>query len=144
MVKWNENTFIDCIKDNCPPHILNVLMDFIKFGEQQADIVSWGRGEGHGTMTYKVKSDDWGIIPIFHISTNGRIKFLLNHMRGKVRKHEILRDYTIKLETNFMMDFDEVSYTADIYFEIEDLFHTKSDTEKFMETVKGISARLHQ
>ncbi len=144
MAKWNKKSFIDSLKENCPPHVINVLMDFIKFSERDADILAWGRGAGHGTMTYKAKSDDWGIIPIFHVTTDGKIKFLLNYMRGKVRKKEIIRDYTLKLESNFMMDFEEEDYPSDIYFQIEELFHTHYEVDKFKRTVTGIKARLHQ
>ncbi len=144
MAKWNKDTFIESLKDNCQPHVINVIMDFIKFTEMESDTVAWGRGEGHGTMTFKVKSDDWGIVPVFHVTTDGKIKFLLNHMRSKVRKKEILRDYTLKLESNFMLDFEEDVYPSDIYFPIEELFHTHSELEKFKQTVRGISARLHQ
>jgi len=119
-------------------------MDFIQFAEKNSDIIAWGRGEGHGTMTFKCKSEDWGVVPIFHVTSDGKIKFLLNNMRNKVRKREILRDYTLKLESNFMLDFSEDSYVSDIYFSVMELFVTKSEVDKFMFTVKGICARLHQ
>ncbi|MBC8479449.1 MAG: hypothetical protein H8D46_03205 [FCB group bacterium] len=144
MAKWNKGTFIDCLKENCQPHVVNVVMELIKYSETDADVLAWGRGEGHGTMTYKVRSDDWGIVPIFHVTTDGKIKFLLNYMRSKVRKKEILRDYTLKLESNFMMDFEEDVYPSDIYFQIEELFHTHYEVDKFKRTVTGIQARLHQ
>jgi len=144
MAKWNKKTFVASLKEKCQPYAVNVVMDLIKFAESSADIVAWGRGEGHGTMTYKCKSDDWGIIPVFHVTTDGKIKFLLNYMRNKVRKREILRDYTLKLESNFGMDFAEDVYSSDIYFPVEELFHTNAEVEKFKHTVQGISARLHQ
>ncbi len=144
MAKWTKKSFIEALKQECKPHEVNVSMDFIQFSEAQADIVAWGRGEGYGTMTFKVKSEDWGIVPIFHITSDGKIKFLLNYMRKKVRKREILKEYTLKLESNFMMDFNEDVYNADIYFEIGELFVTKTEVDKLMHTVKGITARLHQ
>ncbi len=144
MAKWNKETFIESLKKECQPHAVNVVMDFIQFAEDYADIITWGRGEGYGSMAFKCKSEDWGIVPIFQVTSDGKIKFLLNHMRNKVRKREILRDYTLKLESNFMMDFDEDVYTADTFFNVEDLFVTKTEVDKFMHTVKGITARLHQ
>jgi hypothetical protein len=144
MAKWNKETFIESLKKECQPHAVNVVMDFIQFAEDYADIISWGRGEGHGSMTFKCKSEDWGVVPIFQVTSDGKIKFLLNNMRNKVRKREILRDYTLKLESNFMMDFGEDVYTSDIYFNVEDLFVTKAEVDKFIHTVKGITARLHQ
>ena len=144
MAKWTKMTFMDSLKEHCKPHVVNVIMDIIKFTETEAEIFAWGRGEGHGTLTYKVKSEDWGIIPIFHVTTDGKIKFLLNYMRGKVRKKEILRDFTLKLECNFMMDFEEDTYPSDIFFTIEELFHTHTEVDKFKQTVRNVAARLHQ
>jgi hypothetical protein len=144
MAKWDKDTFVESLKSECAPHAVNVVMDFIQFAESNSDIIAWGRGEGHGTMTFKCKSEDWGIVPIFHVTSDGKIKFLLNNMRNKVRKREILRDYTLKLESNFMLDFSEEIYTADVYFTVMELFVTKHEVDKFMITVKGICARLHQ
>ena len=95
-------------------------------------------------MTYKCKSEDLGIIPLFHITTEGQIKFLLNYLRNKIRKKEILKDFQLKLETNFLMDFSEPSYSTDIFYNIEEIFNTKNDVNKFVNTISGISARLHQ
>ena len=144
MAKWNKTTFISCIKDTCEPRVQTVLMDLIKFAEQDADQVSWGRGEGYGTMTFKCKSDDYGIIPLFHITTNGQIKFQLNYLRQRVRKKEVLRDYQLKLESNFMIDFGELVYPSDIYHPMGDLFTIKTEVDKFMQTIQGIAHRLRQ
>jgi hypothetical protein len=95
-------------------------------------------------MTFKCKSDDYGVVSLFHVTTSGQIKFLLNNMRHKIRKKEILRDFQLKLESNFMMDFNEDDYDADIFYDIDSLFNTKSDIEKFISTINGISARLKQ
>ena len=65
-------------------------------------------------------------------------------MKDKIRKKEILRDFQLKLESNFMMDFNEDDYDADIFYDIDSLFNTKSDIEKFISTINGISARLKQ
>jgi hypothetical protein len=144
MAKWNKKIFIDTLKENCKPHIVNIVLELINFSEETADTISWGRGEGHGTMTYKCKSEDWGIVPLFHVTTAGQIKFLLNHMRTKIRKKEILRDYQMKLESNFMLDFGDDVYTSDIYFETQELFHTKTEMTKFVQTINGLTARFHQ
>ena len=144
MAKWNKTTFISCIKETCEPRVQTTVMDLIKFAEEDADQVSWGRGEGYGTMTFKCKSDDYGIIPLFHITTNGQIKFQLNFLRQKVRKKEILRDYQLKLESNFMMDFDEIEYPTDVFHNIGELFTIKSEINKFEFAIQGMTARLRQ
>ena len=144
MAKWNKDTFLKNLKNTCMPHITNIVIDLVRYTDEEADSVSWGRGEGYGTMTYKCKSDDFGIISLFHVTTSGQIKFLLNNMRHKIRKKEILKDFQLKLESNFMMDFNEDDYDADIFYDIDSLFNTKSDIEKFISTINGISARLKQ
>tara|TARA_B100000029_G_scaffold178593_1_gene175976 strand:- start:4313 stop:4747 length:435 start_codon:yes stop_codon:yes gene_type:complete len=144
MAKWSKSTFIACIKENCNPRINTIVMDLVKFTEDKADQISWGRGEGYGTMTFKCKSDDYGIVPLFHITTNGQIKFQLNYLRNKISKREILRDYQLKLESNFMLDFGEEIYPSDIYHELDDLFTIKTEVDKFLNTIEGISARLRQ
>ena len=144
MAKWNKTTFISCIKENCEPRVKTTIMDLVKFAEEYADQVSWGRGEGYGTMTYKCKSDDYGIVPLFHITTNGQIKFQLNYLRQKVRKKEILQDDQLKLESNFMMDFDIDEYPSDVYHELNELFNIRYEVDRFQEAVEGMSARLKQ
>ena len=144
MAKWNKETFISCTKENCEPRVQSTVMDLVKFAERDADQVSWGRGEGYGTMTFKCKSDDYGIVPLFHITTNGQIKFQLNYLRQKVRKKEIIQDYQLKLESNFMMDFGETDYRSDIYHKMGELFTIRTEVEKFVQTIQGIAHRLRQ
>ena len=144
MSKWNKDTFICTVKEKCEPRISNIIIDLVNFAENDADLISWGRGEGYGTMTFKCKSEDFGLMPLFHITTNGQIKFPINLLRNKVSKREIINDFQLKLESNFMMYFDEENCSSDVFYKIDDLFLMKSEVDKFMFTVKGISARLHQ
>ena len=125
MAKWNKDIFLKTVKNNCNIRIANTITDLVKFTETEADAIAWGRGEGYGTLTYKCKSDDYGVVPLFHITTSGQIKILLNNMRNKIRKKEILRDFQLKLESNFLMDFHEEEYNSDIYYDVDSLFNTK-------------------
>ena len=144
MVKWNQDLFIKSIKDNCQTRVSNVVVEIVKFAENDADLVSWGRGEDYGTMTFKCKSIDYGYIPLFQITSNGKIKFPLNQLKLKINKKEIIRDYQLKLESNFMMYFDEEKYPVDIYYTIDELFVMQVELQKFILMIQGISARLHQ
>jgi len=144
MTKWNKDTFISYSKKDCEARISNIIIDLVNFSDSEADTVSWGRGKGYGTMTHKCKSEDYGMLPLFHLTTNGQIKFPLNFLRTKISKKEIINDFQLKLESNFMMYFDEDVCPSDIYFNIDDLFLMKSEVDKFIFTIKGISARLHQ
>ena len=144
MSKWNKDTFVQTTKKKCEPRISNIVLSLVDFTIKDADIISWGRGEGYGTMTYKCKSADFGILPLFHLTTNGQIKSPLNLLRSKIQKKEIISDYQLKLESNFMMYFDENKHPSDIFFDIDELFLMKTEVDKFIFTVQGIAARLHQ
>ena len=144
MSKWNKEVFIKTAKSNCVAHTSNVIVDLINFSESNADNLSWGKGSNCGTMTFKCKSEDYGFVPLFNITTNGKIKFHINYLREKVEANEITRDYQLKLESNFMMDFDSDLYPIDRSHKIEDLFNLKTEVNRFQDTISGISARLRQ
>jgi len=144
MAKWTKNTFIKKTKNNCLSHVSMIMMDLIKFSEDNADQVVWGSGDCYGTMTYRCKSIDHGFIPLFYITTQGRIKISINLLRAKVTQPEIIRDFQLKLESNFLMDFDSEDYPSDIYHSLEDLFTMRSEVNRFTTTIQSVSARLHQ
>ena len=144
MAKWNKKAFIKKTKNNCMSHVSMITIDLIKFAEDNADQVVWGSGDQYGTMTFKCKSIDYGFIPLFYITTQGRIKFSINLLRSKVNQNEIIRDFQLKLESNFLMDFDSEDYPTDIYHSLEDLFTMRSEVNRFITTIQSISARLHQ
>jgi len=144
LAKWDKELFIKTIKESCQTRISNIVVDLVKFTQEEADLITWGRGEGYGTMTFKCKSIDYGIIPLFHLTSNGQIKFPLNFLKQKIIKKEIVREYQLKLESNFMMYFDEEVYPTDIFYTIDELFVMQIEVQKFTLTIQGISARLHQ
>ena len=144
MTKWNKENFILYSKKDCEARISNILVDLVNFSDTEADIISWGRGKGYGTMTFKCKTEDYGVLPLFHLTSNGNIKFPLNLLRTKIIKKEIINDFQLKLESNFMMYFDEDVCPSDIFYSIDELFLMKAEVDKFIFTIKGISARLHQ
>ena len=129
---------------SCYPHISNIVIDLVNFAHGNADNLSWGKGKQQGTMVFKCKSDDFGMVPLFHLTTDGQIKFQLNYMRSNVSKKEIVRDFQLKLESNFLMDLDEEEYPSDLFHEVDELFNIKHEVEKFEDTIQGISARLKQ
>ena len=144
MAKWTKNTFINTTKNNCLSHVSMIMLDLIKFSEDNADQIVWGSGDHYGTMTYKCKSMDHGFIPLFYITTQGRMKISINLLRSKVSQPEIIKDFQLKLESNFLMDFDSEDYPSDIYHSLEDLFTMRSEVNRFTTTIQSISARLHQ
>ena len=144
MAKWNKELFIKTIKESCQTRISNIVVDLVKFTEKEADLITWGRGEGNGTMTFKCKSIDYVIVPLFHLTSSGQIKFPLNLLKQKIIKKEIVREYQLKLESNFMMYFDEEVYPTDIFYTVDELFVYSKEVQRFILTIQGISARLHQ
>ena len=144
MAKWTKNTFIKTTKTNCISHVSMIMLDLIKFSEDNADQIVWGSGDHYGTMTFKCKSIDHGFIPSFYITTQGRIKISINLLRSKLSQPEIIKDFQLKLESNFLMDFDSEDYPSDIYHSLEDLFTMRSEVNRFTTTIQSISARLHQ
>ena len=54
------------------------------------------------------------------------------------------RDYQLKLESNFMMDFGEDVYPSDLYHRMGEIFTIKIEVDKFVQTIKGIAHRLRQ
>ena len=144
MAKWNKELFIKTIKESCQTRISNIIVDLVKFTEEEADLIGWGRGEGYGTMTFQCKSIDYGLVPLFHLTSNGQIKFQLNYLRQRVRGKEILRDYQLKLESNFMIDFSEDIYPSDLYHKMGEIFTIKTEVDKFVRTIQGIAHRLRQ
>ena len=144
MAKWNKDMFIQQAKTFCQPNVSNVIVDLVKFAENDADQITWGRGEGHGTMTFRCKSDDFGDLSLFHITTNGQIKFQVNYLRSKIDKPEIMNDFQLKLETNFLLDLDCQRYPSDIFHNLDELFTIKKEVDSFVNAIQGITARLRQ
>ncbi|HCQ01152.1 MAG TPA: hypothetical protein DIT99_10845, partial [Candidatus Latescibacteria bacterium] len=64
--------------------------------------------------------------------------------KQKISKKEIVKDYQLKLESNFMMYFDEGVYPVDIFYTIDELFVMQIEVRKFILAIQGLSARLHQ
>ena len=65
-------------------------------------------------------------------------------MRSKEIPPMVIRDVVIKLESNFLRDYDEVDYPSDVFVSMEDLFHTQSQVDKFIKTMEGATYRLKQ
>ena len=78
------------------------------------------------------------------MTSNGQLNFQINFLREKELPKQVLRDMIVKMEANFLRDYDEGSYPADSYEEMEYLFHTSTQVEKFLSTMEGVVYRLKQ
>ncbi len=143
MANWNKKTFIEDLRKNCTREVAKVGIELIDFAEKHADNITWGRGSDNGTMTFRCESDS-GMIPLFHFSSDGKLNLLINFLRSKEIPKQVIRDLTLKLEANLLRDYDEEMYPSDIFVNIEELFHTKTQVDKFLKTLEGTVYRLKQ
>ncbi|MEE8341659.1 MAG: hypothetical protein V3R52_06145 [Candidatus Neomarinimicrobiota bacterium] len=143
MTNWNKKTFTEELRNNCTREVAKVGIELIEFAEKYASNLTWGRGADKGTLTFRCEYDD-GLIPLFHLSSDGKINLLINFLRSKDIPKQVIRDIILKLESNFLRDYDEDLYPSDIFENIDDLFHTKTQLEKFLKTMEGVVYRLKQ
>jgi len=143
MVTWNKKNFISDLRTNCTREVSKIGVELIEFSEKFADNITWGRGSDKGTLTFRVESDA-GMIPLFHLSSDGKINLLINFLRTKDIPRQVIKDLELKLESNFLRDYDEEMYPSDVFENVEDLFHTKTQLEKFLKTMEGVVYRLRQ
>ncbi|MBH31385.1 MAG: hypothetical protein CMG71_05265 [Candidatus Marinimicrobia bacterium] len=142
-MKWDKTKFVSELRKNSSREVAKIGGALCDFAERDADEVSWGRGDEYGTMTYKSKSD-FGLLSVFQITSKGQIKFCLNLFRQKEVPKNILRDYVIKLESNFLRDYDPVNYPIDSLEDMGELFTTGAQLDKLMNCIEGIAYRLRQ
>jgi hypothetical protein len=143
MKTWNKKTFTEELRKNCSREVTKVGIELIKFSEKYAANITWGRGSDKGTLTFRSEYDQ-GLIPLFHLSSDGKINLLINFLRSKEIPKQVIRDIVLKLESNFLRDYDEELYPSDIFENIDDLFHTKTQLDKFLKTIEGVVYRLKQ
>ncbi len=143
MVTWNRKTFTEELRNKCTREVAKVGIELIDFSEKYADNITWGRGSDKGTLTFRCEYDD-GLIPLFHLTSDGKINLLINFLRSKEIPKQVIRDIVLKLESNFMRDYDDELYPSDIFENVDDLFHTKSQLDKFLKTMEGVVYRLKQ
>ena len=143
MAKWSKKTFIDHINQSCENDVAVNCLQLIDFSEKNSDEITWGTGDGCGTMPFRCSSD-YGVLPLFRLSSNGKINLQLNFLRGKNLHKQILEDMIVKFESNFLRQYDQESYPSDSYEEIEDLICTQNQLDTFIKTIEGCIYRLKQ
>ena len=143
MSKWNKENFLSDLEENCSREVVKVTKEIIKFSEKYSEHISWGRGSEHGTMTFRCASDV-GLLPLFHLNSEGNINLQIIFLRNKDIPKMVLRDMVVKLESNFLIEYDPEMYPVDSFEPIENLFHTKSQVTKFLKTIEGCVYRLKQ
>lgn len=142
-MKWDKNTFMTDMREKCNREISKIGNSICEFSEEHASEISWGRGIDHGTLTYRCNSD-FGLLPLFHMSSEGQLNLQINFLRSKDVTKQVLRDMIVKLESIFLVEFDEEMYPTDIFEPMNELFHTSNQLEKFLKTIEGCTYRLKQ
>ena len=56
----------------------------------------------------------------------------------------VLRDVVLKLEANFLRDYDDLEYPSDVFVPMDELFYTANQIERFLKTMEGATYRLRQ
>ena len=143
MAKWSKKTFIEHINQSCENDVAINCLQLIKKKKKNSDEITWGTGDGCGTMTFRCHSD-YGVLPLFRLSSNGKIDLQLNFLRGKNLHRQILQDMVVKLESNFLRKYDPESYPSDSYEALEDLICTQNQLDTFIKTIEGCIYRLKQ
>ena len=129
--------------ENCSREVAKIGNAIIDFSEKYADEVSWGRGNDHGTLTFRCNSD-FGVLPLFHMTSEGTLNIQVNFLRSKGVPRQVLLDVVRKLESNFLREYDAVMYDVDTFEPISELFFTSSQVDKFLNTMEGCCYRLRQ
>jgi hypothetical protein len=142
-VSWNKEKIMESIRKEQNREIVRMAEKIVNFTELEADDPSWGRGKELGTLTFRCNSD-MGLISLFQISSKGCVRFLVNHLREKEVPKPAIRDFVLKLEANFLYDYDPESYPIDSFQDMEELFHTSAQVDKFISAVEGLAYRLRQ
>ena len=114
MSKWTKEEFVEDLRNKCSREIAKIGEQIIEFSEEHASEMSWGRGEDHGTFTFRCSSDV-GMLPLFHMTSHGQLNLQVNFLREKELPKQVLRDMIVKMEANFLRDYDEQSYSVDSY-----------------------------
>lgn len=143
MPKWTKKKFVDDMRERCSREVAKVGVQIIDFSEKHADELSWGRGSDHGTFTFRCNSD-FGMLPIFHMTSEGRLNLQINFLRSKELPKQVLRDMIVKLESNFLREYDPQFYPVDTYESMNEMFNTQGQVVKFLGTVEGCVYRLKQ
>ena len=143
MSNWNKESFIEHLRGSCNREIAKIGVSIIDFAEKYADDVSWGRGADHGTLTYRCETDI-GPLPLFHMTSTGQLNLQINFMRSKEIPPMVIRDMILKMESNFLRDYNQNEYPSDIFVPMDELFHTQSQVDKFIKTMEGCTYRLKQ
>lgn len=143
MSKWDKNRFVDHMTENCSREMAKIGNAIIDFSEKHSDELSWGRGNDHGTLTFRCNSD-FGVLPLFHMTSEGALNIQVNFLRSKGVPKQVMLDMVRKLESNFLRDYDEVMYDVDTFEPMDELFFTSTQVDKFLNTMEGCCYRLRQ
>ena len=142
-MKWDKKTFVADMREKCSREVAKIGNDICEFSENHAADISWGRGIDHGTLTFRCDSD-FGLLTLFHMTSEGQLILQIIYLRSKNVTKQVLRDIIVKLESIFLVEFDEEMYPTDTFEPMNELFHTSNQVDKFLKAIEGCTYRLKQ
>ena len=77
MTKWNKELFVEDLRNSCSREIAKIGEKIIDFSEDFATDVSWGRGDEHGTFTFRCNSEVRSH-PHFYMRSDGKLNSQIN------------------------------------------------------------------
>ena len=92
MSKWNKEQFVEDLRNKCSREIAKIGEKIIEFSEEHASEMSWGRGDDHGTFTFRCSSD-FGMLPLFHMTSDGQLNMQVNFLREKELPKMVFKRY---------------------------------------------------
>lgn len=83
-VKWDEERFFaDARQRNLSDEVITGMESLLRFAEDTASTVYWGRGKGTGSFTYYVLRDD-KIFSLFSVFSDGRLAINFGYLKHKI------------------------------------------------------------
>ena len=89
MSKWTKEEFVEDLRSKCTREIAKIGERIIEFSEEHASEMTWGRGDDHGTFTFRCSSDV-GMLPLFHMTSHGHLNLQVNFLREKELPKQVL------------------------------------------------------
>ena len=78
------------------------------------------------------------------MTSEGQLNLQINFLLIKNVTRQDLRDIIVKLESIFLVGFDEEMYPTDTFESMNELFHTSNQVEKCLQAIEGCTYRLKQ
>ncbi|GIS40073.1 hypothetical protein Ct9H90mP12_2670 [bacterium] len=66
------------------------------------------------------------------MTSTGQLNLQINFMRNKELPPMVLRDVVLKLESNFLRDYDEIEYPSDVFVPMDEFSTLRTKLKNFL------------